>query len=396
MADTNPQASQSQVEPTETVDVQAGEANPFDETSWAESPAGEDKEEEIDGAELAKVDPPAGETKPTDEVLDANDFLKKELGYDSLDAAKKELQELRELKEKAKTPEEIKFANDASKRFFEALQEGKEDDLYTFLDAKRKLSQAQNLDITKADDAAKILKLDLQYKHKDLTAEEVEFIFNRDYKVPTKPVQKDDQTDEEYAETLSLHEQRVKEIQQSMIIDAKMAKPRLSQYSSEIILPDIPKSAPTAKQPTAEELQQFEKQRDAYFQEVTKGLQSVKGFTTEYKDEAVTIPISYEITNEEKTAIKPIMESLSSSWEYFEKRWSNPDNTINTTLMAEDLYILENKGKVFQKFANEAGSQRLVHKIKDDSNIDLDDGVRRPTVPLGVDTTKEFYEEAWR
>jgi hypothetical protein len=65
-------------------------------------------------------------------------MVKREFNWESADAAKAEIEELRKLRETASSQSEIEFANEQSAKFFKLLQEGKEDDLYSFLENKRK------------------------------------------------------------------------------------------------------------------------------------------------------------------------------------------------------------------------------------------------------------------
>jgi hypothetical protein len=287
--------------------------------------------------------------------------------------------------------------NENSKKLYDAIQGEKEDEIYNVLSQKRELDKIAKLEITKADDATEILKANLKYKYPDLSKEDVDFQFSRLYNIPQKPSQKDDQTDEEYQESLSLWNQQVDQVQRGMIIDAKLAKPEILKYQSQLVLPDIPKTEPPVYQPTQEELIAAQKQQEAYLQAVDKGLGDFKGFSVEYKDEEVAIPINYEVTPEEKNQLKQTMESLYSGWGPLQERWVNPDGTYNSKALAEDLYLLQNKDKVFQKIANESAAKRLAQKIKTDSNIQLNDGSsQRRYDPTGEKAPQEqLVDSMW-
>lgn len=369
----------------------ASQINPFDENSWSEQPIVENKgnSENVSNGNV----PRGNEDNKEEKIFDANAYLKEQLGFEDWGSAKTQIEEWRKPKE-AQTPAEIKFANEESKRLFDAWKDGKEDEVYAYLDQKRKLENAEKMDISKATDAAEILKLNLQYKHKDLTKDEVEYLFNREYALPAKPAQRDDQTDEEYEQSLSVWKQQVADVERGMVIQAKLAKPELAKYKNEIIAPEIPKAEPKLNEPTPEELENLRKWETAYLQDVDKGLTTLKGYTTRFKDEEVEIPISYEISNEEKTALKPIMESLGKGYDYFAKRWLNQDGSVNTALMGEDLYLLEYKERVFQKIANESGSQRLVLKMKDSSNIQLGGSPQKAFVPDAEKSYQQRQAEA--
>jgi hypothetical protein len=370
---TEPAVTEPIVAPVENTGAPIELPDAFDEDKWV-SRKPEAPVEPI--VPVAPVTPaataPAVPATPAanEEILEEDSFVKQHLGFENLETAKKEIEALRNA---AKTPAEHKFVNEQSQKLYEAFKSGKEDDIFGYLSQKKQLEKLSKLELTKAEDAAEILKTVLQFKHKDLSKEEIDFYFNSQNPLPQKPVQKDDQTDEEYQESLSLWKQQVEQVEKKMIIEAKLAKPELAKYQSELVLPDIPQAAPTQTGPSQEELAQLQQQQAAYIQDVDKGLSELKGFNVEYKDEEVSLPLNYDITPDEKAKIKPIMESLFTDLSYLSNRWANKDGSINTKLMAEDLYILENKEKVFQKFANESAAQRLAHKIKADSNIDLND-----------------------
>jgi hypothetical protein len=55
----------------------------------------------------------------------------------------------------------------------------------------------------------------------------------------------------------------------------------------------------------------------------------------------------------------------------FAERWVNPDNSINVKQMTKDLFLLQNEGKITQKYINEAANKRLALHLKKQSNIDL-------------------------
>lgn len=317
---------------------------------------------------------PVVEAKPEEEILDTKDYIKQRFGWDSEEAG---IEELKTLREKAQTPAEIKFANEQSKKFFDYLKEGKEDDVYTYLTSKKQLERVEKLDLTKASDAAEIIRLNLQYKYPDLNPEEIQDIISETYAKPIKPEKGFEQEDNEYQEQLTQWKQQCDAIDKRVIREAKMAKPELSKYKSELILPDIPNKLQAQQQaePTQEELAAQAKAKAEYLKTMDTALNTFTGFKVTYKDEAVEIPIPYDATPEEKAALKPAIEKLYDSYEaYFGPRWRNPDGTLNSSKIAKDLFLLENETKILQKVSNESGSQRIKHQLKVKSNIEVDGG----------------------
>lgn len=319
-----------------------------------------------------------------DNIVDADKYLKDELGYDTWEAAKNEIKELRELREKAKTPEEIKFANEASQKLFEAWKEGKEDDVYSFLAEKRQLERAEKLDVTKVSDAAEIIKLNMQYKNKNLTADEIDYLYNKNYSLPEKPEQGIDETDDEYKSTLSKWEKDVRLAEKDLIIQAKLAKPELSKYKQELVAPEIPKKETSQEPvgPTQEELAVIQKNREEYLQSLPTSLKEFSGFTTTAKNEDVEIPVSYAIAEDEKVALQKEMENFDPM-SFLESRWVTKEGKLDAKLMAADIYLLRNSGKVFQKIANESSAQTMSHSIKTKKNISIGSGGQQGNPVLG-------------
>lgn len=358
----------------------------FDDDSWGNEPVNEVAEEPTgEPAKTSEPAPAATEKKDDEQVVDANEYLKKELGYDDWGTAKKEIDELRQLR--TTTPK--------AQKFDEVVKE-KEQDIYDYLHTKRQLENVQKLDLTNPDNAAKLIKMNLQLKHKDLTPEEIDYQFNREYGIPKKPAQKADQDEDEYAEVVQEWEEKVKDRKMAISIAAKIAKPEITQYASTLAIPEIHISQPAAQQPSPQDVAAAKQVQDEYFQAVSKGVSDFKGFEVEYKEgKDVSIPIKFEVTNEDRAKVEPILKSLATDITYFEKRWADPKTgAINVAKMAQDIFLLENQGSVFQKIANEAASQRMLFDAKNRSNIQLD-GADGGNVPNRQGSDMSLAEEVW-
>jgi hypothetical protein len=165
--------------------------NPFLETSWADTAGASPIEQSESQA------PQQQEEAYEEEIVDADEWIKREFNWESADAAKTEIEELRKLKDNATSQAEIEFANEQSAKFFKLLQDGKEDELYSFLENKKRIDRLTTSDIDR-NTAADIIKLSMQQKYKDLTQDEIEYKFKKQFSIPSKPVQRDIETDDEY------------------------------------------------------------------------------------------------------------------------------------------------------------------------------------------------------
>lgn len=345
--------------------------NPFADNSWSESPIKQQQvNETADAANESSTT--NSQDQEEEEIVDSNEWLKREFNWDSAESAKAEIEELRKLKESATTKEDLKFANEQSQKFFELLKEGKEDDLYDFLENKKRIDRITSVEVNK-ETAADIIKLNMQKKYKDLTTSEIEYKFNKQFGIPNRPVQTDMETDEEYQSRISSWESKVNDVETEMLIEAKLARPELEKLKSEIVLPDIAKKEETGYELTQEELEAQQAFVNSFKQNISSTLKSFDGFSVSVKDEEVEIPISYSISDEERGVVSEQLERFADS--NFDanvilaERWLNEDGSLNTQKVVKDLALLNSEGRVNQKFVNDAAAKRLAEHIKRTSNI---------------------------
>lgn len=373
---TNTQVQENVQESVQEPVQQAPAFNPFADSSWAETPDFANNPAPESTQESAATSSPDTQEEE-EEIVDADEWLKNQFGWDNADAAKTEIEELRKLRETASTQAEIEFANEQSAKFFKLLQEGKEDDLYSFLEQKKKIDRLSSADLNAAT-AADIIKLNMQQKYKDLTPSEIEYKFNKQFGVPNRPVQKDIETDEEYQERLQSWEAQVKDIETEMFIEAKLAKPELEKYKSELVLPDIQfEGQQQVAGPTQEELEAQAAMAESFINEAQAALKSFDGFSVSVKDEEVEIPLSYAVSDEEKNVVAAQLgrfaESNFDANVVLAERWLKQDASgsysLNTNQIIRDLTLLQSEGKVNQKFVNDAAAKRLAEHIRKTSNV---------------------------
>lgn len=330
------------------------------------------------------------ETTTTEQATpwDGDKYLKEKFGFDNEAAALEQITQLREKANIATT--DVKITD--------VLKEEAEETYYSYLSKKKQLERAEKLDVSNPDQASELIQLNLKYKHPDLSAEEILDIFQETYVKPAKPEKAYDQDDADYQAELGKWKQQCDVIDKRIIREAKMARPEISRFKNELVLPDIqikaPQSQPAA--PTQEELAAAAKEKEAFLKSMDTTLNTFGGHKVTYKDEVVELPISYDAAPEEKAALKPIIDGLYSSYDYFDKRWSNPDGTVNHAKVAEDIHLLENKAKILQKIANESGNQRMKHQVKIKSNIDVSGGdTQRTQLPDAGDLQRKKEDAIW-
>ena len=349
--------------------------NPFSDDNNA--PQVQNKVEEAPILNNEQQAPPQQEETKVEEQssassFDPNQFVKERFGFESVEQAEEEFKKFKEPKE------EFKFQDDMSKTLFDAIKEGKTDDVYQILNQQKKLDKLISNELT-PDLAVDIIKTNIQNKYKDLTSDEVDLLFYDQYFVPSKPEQSYDESDEDYATKVKTWQSQVDYLDKKMMIEAKVIRPELTKLKSELKLPDIYGEAQQEAN-SREELENMQQARSVYEKTLDSDFQSFSGFTVSVKDEDVEIPISFNVAEDERLAMKNSLADFDSD-SYFEERWFAEDGKPKVQQMMADKYLLENYNKILQKVANEAASQRMLAHLKKTGNININ----QPT-PQGTPT----------
>jgi hypothetical protein len=340
-------------------------ANPFSEGSWTDPSVNADAPSSNNS--FAQSNAHASQSQDEEEIYDANEYLRMKLGFDDWDSAAKQINEL-------KQKQAFEFENEDSRRFYEYAKENKEDELINFLQEKKKIEKLSTAEIKDPNTAAEIVKYSMFQKNKSLEQDEIEFLFNEKFSKPSKPEQSFDELDSEYERRVSDWENKVNEVEKRLIIEAKLARPDLESAKSSLVLPDINPSYKEAEL-TPEVLEAQKKYMDYYYGSVNDAINSFEGFSAAVKDEGADFNVAYVPSNEEKQAVAQQLnyfaENNLDANMIFADRWVNDDGTINVKQMTKDLFLLQNEGKITQKYVNEAANRRLAMHLKNSSNINL-------------------------
>lgn len=327
--------------------------------------------------EVQTSNPPIQETRQEEQQslpsFDPNQFVREKFGFDSVEQAEQEFKRVKDFKEP-----EFSFKDDISKTLFDAIREGKSDEIYDILNQQKRLDKLTNAELNPSL-AVDIIKTNIQNKYKDLTSDEVDLLFYESYYTPQKPEQGYDETDEDYATKLKAWQSQIDYVDKKMIIDAKVIRPELAKLKSELKLPDIYGLEQQEAQ-SREEFAVAQQARSVYERTLDSEFQSFSGFSVSVKDEEVDIPISFNVAEDERLAMKNTLSDFDSDT-YFGDRWFTEDGKPKVQQIMADKYLLENRDKILQKVANEAASQRLLAHLKKTGNISL-----TQTSPQGIPT----------
>lgn len=334
------------------------------------APANEEAQTSIPPIQETRQEEQQQQSSPS---FDPNQFVREKFGFDSVEQAEQEFKRVKDFKEP-----EFSFKDDISKTLFDAIREGKSDEIYDILNQQKRLDKLTNAELNPSL-AVDIIKTNIQNKYKDLTSDEVDLLFYESYFTPLKPEQGYDETDEDYATKLKTWQSQIDYVDKKMIIDAKVIRPELAKLKSELRLPDIYGLEQQEVQ-SREEFAVAQQARSVYERTLDSEFQSFSGFNVSVKDEEVDIPISFNVAEDERLAMKNTLSDFDSDT-YFGDRWFTEDGKPKVQQIMADKYLLENRDKILQKVANEAASQRLLAHLKKTGNINLNQ-----TTPQGTPT----------
>jgi len=324
------------------------------------APTANDEPNNEQSAQTIQNDEPKQE-QTSSQSFDPNQFVKERFGYETVEEAENEF---RKLKEKPS----FEFKDDVSKTLFDAIKEGKADDVYEVLNQQKRLEKLTTSELN-AEIAAEIVKTNIKNKHKGLSNEDVELLFYDQFFVPLKPEQGYDESDDDYAAKVSQWQSQVDYTERRLMIEAKVLKPEIEKLRSEITLPDIYNESGRQAESQAE-FEIMQEARSIYEKTLDSDFQSFNGFNVSVKDEDVEIPISFNVAEEERLAMKDDLKDFDTDL-YFESRWFDKEGKPNVQQIMADKYLLENREKIFLKIANEAASQRLLAHLKKNGNINI-------------------------
>lgn len=335
---------------------------------------------------------PAEQQQPEEEILDEDayklHYLKNTWGVESEDALKEELNNLR-----SKANEKpFEFKNEDSKKIAEYINEGKIDDLYLYLDNQKKIDKLASADLSNNKQlAVELVKFGMQRDNPNLSNDDIDFLFEQKYSLPEKPLEAHYDTDDEYKAAVSAWEQKVNNIDRALVIEAKIAQPKLSQLKAELVLPDIAKPSEQQQQaqPTPEELAKFEADKKAAIQSAKQQLDSFNGFSVQFKDKDVDYTVSYAPSAEEKSLVESRLQGFVESGfdanALFYDRWVDEKGALNYAQLVKDYMKIVAGEKAEQKLVTDAVGKRMEALVAARKNININgqqqQGVFSPAPP---------------
>lgn len=355
------------LENQELIEKQEKQVNPFDDKSWNDNLTNDDEAETDQGNNIPENNSDNNIIEDEEQIIDADEYLKQNLGFDNWDSAKEEIEKLR-------TSGNNKYNNEVSEKIHKALLENKYDDVYSYLESQTKLNRLTSSEVSE-DNAEEIVKLAMKSKYSDLTDKEIEYKFKKQFAIPKEPEQSFDETDDEFDERKKDWEEKLNDVKMELLIEAKSSRSQIEKLKSEIKLPDISQGNNQNKDLSPEELEQVQKYVNSYLQSVDSSVNSFGGFNVDYKDEEVSLRSAYVPSDEEKQFVSKQLKTLAendfNANAIFAERWVNEDGSLKTEKMARDLSLLYSEEKIMQKLVNDGIAKRLAEYRKSTSNIKI-------------------------
>lgn len=322
------------------------------------------------------------ETKNEKPEFNIPEWLKTEFGVEDVNVLKQEREEFKKLKEQP-TSQPFEFKDETSKQIHELLRSGDKEGrkkAREVLEFQERVDDLASLPVTK-DNAADIIKLQMQLKNKQLNKEEIEFHYSQTYGIPKEPIQRKMEDEDEFQERMDEWKEKVSAIEQNRMIAAKLAQPELLSLKPELTLPEIKNaSEQTSYQPTEEDLRKHKEEVDSFVKQVESSFNDFKGFSTQVKDKDVDYSVAYDFSESEikeiKTTLQKFAEENFDVNALFADRWvtkssDGKSGVLNIRQIVKDYSAIVSLESASSKIANEAANKRMEEHLKTKKNITL-------------------------
>lgn len=337
--------------------------------------------------QAANVNEPAAATaEPVNQDVAPSDpfgIFKEKFGYETPDAAIREIEELRAFKAQPR-PEEFIVPDNESAAILKALKAGKKEDVWRVLDHDMRIERLLSSEVNK-DSAADIVKMGMALKYKDLTPEEINYKFNKQFAIPAQPQRSYEEDDDSYNQRVADWQSVVADKQMELMIEAKLAKPELQNAKGKIELPDIETETSIDEgyvqyQKMLEESTRADVETRAAYQKLTpKAIETKLNF----KDEANKISFEFQYEPDAEGFKKAV--EIASNSDLFWQTFTNPDGTPNREKFLEAIYFANNKEKYLLAALNQSKNATIKASLPDNSQGGLTRQVAQSQEPNDLD-----------
>jgi len=318
-----------------------------------------------DKPQVQQVEPTTPVTEAIEPVTTTPsvDYLK-ELGYENIDAAKAEIESLRQFK--ANPPSEFKLENEESRKMAEAVSKGDRKSVLEILQKQERIENLVIAEVTK-ETAPDIIKLGLKLKYPTLTDSQIEFQYNQDYGIPKEPIMRDTDDPDEFNEKHDEWKQRVSDIEMKAAIAATMAKPDIEAAKTKIDISSI-LSPSTTVDKDFEAYKASNASAEKFYNEVSPQIQALKEsdvpLAVSIKDE--NNKMNFDISIIPETTDFETARQDSLAWDVFRTCYDKEGKFIPQNLQRISL-LANNFDKYAQSIARQAVNAERKRVIEEET-----------------------------
>lgn len=274
---------------------------------------------------IVAEEPPKEEIQTASAIVDPFQPFKDKFGYQSAEDAMREIEELRGFKANPPIPA-ITFENEESEKLFRAWQAGKIPEVYSYLENQQRIEKYLTKEVT-PDTAADIVKVGMALKYKDLTPDEINYKFNKQFAVPPKPIQGPEEEEPVYRDRVSAWQAVVDDKKMELMIEAKLAKPELESAKTKLVFPEI-------EQAVDEGYVQYKKALEENQRLAAETQEAYKTFTPKsaetkinFKDETNKIDFTYQYEPDQASFARDleVASDINKFWGLFFDKDGKPD-----------------------------------------------------------------------
>lgn len=306
---------------------------------------------------------PAGGTVTEPSTSDPFGLFKDKFGYETPEAAIKDIERLRAFEAQPRTPE-FTVPDDESGTILRALAAGKRDEVYKYLHHEMQIDRLVNTEVSK-DTAADIIKMGMQLKYKDLTPDEINYKFNKLYSVPVEPKQLMEEEDADFQQRHSVWQEQANDRYMELMIEAKLARPELQNAKGKLEIPQIETPADEGYvqyQKMLEESTRQDVETKAAYQRLTPEAIETK---LNFKDEANKIAFEFQYKPDSEKFKKAV--EIASNSDLFWQTFMNSDGTPNRTLFLESIMYALDKQNLLMSAMSQAKNATIKAQLPDNS-----------------------------
>lgn len=275
------------------------------------------------------------------------------------------------------TPAEIQFANDKSKKIFEYLKEGKQDEVFDLLQKEKLLAG-----VDKMSESDRV-KLKMQIENPDWNIDDVEDEFNARFGL----------SDDEAALTPAQLEKEKRGIERRLKAEAKEAAKYFEQMKGSLELPELPKTDATAAvDPKVaqyeSQLSELEKINTNFQTAVQQQASQLGVIDLSVNDKDVQFTHQFEIPEADRTRLA---ERAKEYWSEFNARYSK-DGQWDAKKLMEDLYIRDNLTSIIKSAISKASSEKHIGVVRGMANA-VDPNTPAPAYDIQAEAARKAKED---